>query len=195
MTANFKIVAAAVLILAAGTQGSAANAAVTVFDVSGAFHNGSLLSGTVSIDTAAGVSSPVTALNLTVTTGVNQFAGFSTSMLLSDAPFGQGYFQIEAGSFSAPYIKLFLHTGSLVGYTGGPLCSDFNIAPAYCGFASVAYAANGAYSAIASGGLTPSIVQAAVPEPAAWAMMVAGFGLLGWTVRRRQKVTASVTFA
>ena len=32
-----------------------------------------------------------------------------------------------------------------------------------------------------------------VPEPAAWAMMLAGFGLVGAAMRRRQ--TAQVTYA
>jgi hypothetical protein len=32
-----------------------------------------------------------------------------------------------------------------------------------------------------------------VPEPAAWAMMLAGFGLVGSAMRRRSKV--AVTFA
>jgi hypothetical protein len=30
-----------------------------------------------------------------------------------------------------------------------------------------------------------------VPEPAAWAMMLAGFGLVGSAMRRRQKVAVS----
>lgn len=38
-----------------------------------------------------------------------------------------------------------------------------------------------------------TIDAAAVPEPAAWAMMLAGFGLVGAAMRRREKV--AVTFA
>lgn len=38
-----------------------------------------------------------------------------------------------------------------------------------------------------------SIVVPGVPEPGTWAMMIAGFGLVGGAMRRRQKV--SVTFA
>ncbi len=38
-----------------------------------------------------------------------------------------------------------------------------------------------------------SIDKAAVPEPAAWAMMLAGFGLVGSAMRRRQKT--AITFA
>ena len=39
-----------------------------------------------------------------------------------------------------------------------------------------------------------SLLVSAVPEPAAWAMMLAGFGLLGGVVRRRTRRT-TVTFA
>ena len=38
-------------------------------------------------------------------------------------------------------------------------------------------------------------VDAAVPEPASWALMVAGFGAIGFAVRRRQKVSTSIRFA
>ena len=39
------------------------------------------------------------------------------------------------------------------------------------------------------------IVIADVPEPATWAMMIVGFGAIGFTMRRRQKVTPRITFA
>ena len=35
----------------------------------------------------------------------------------------------------------------------------------------------------------------AVPEPAAWAMMIAGFGLIGGALRRQKKLTTSISFA
>lgn len=41
--------------------------------------------------------------------------------------------------------------------------------------------------------LTYDTASAAVPEPATWAMMVAGFGLVGFAMRRRE--TARVSFA
>ncbi len=41
---------------------------------------------------------------------------------------------------------------------------------------------------------TPSVV-AAVPEPASWALMIAGFGLVGGAVRRRRKVVTRVSYA
>lgn len=38
-------------------------------------------------------------------------------------------------------------------------------------------------------------VAGAVPEPATWAMMIAGFGMVGFAMRRRQKVSTTVRFA
>ena len=38
-------------------------------------------------------------------------------------------------------------------------------------------------------------ISAAVPEPATWAMMLAGFGLIGSGMRRRNAVMARVTYA
>lgn len=35
----------------------------------------------------------------------------------------------------------------------------------------------------------------AVPEPATWAMMIGGFGMIGFAMRRRQKVTTRVSYA
>nr|WP_240047570.1 PEPxxWA-CTERM sorting domain-containing protein [Sphingomonas panacisoli] len=47
-----------------------------------------------------------------------------------------------------------------------------------------------------NGTLTISPVAAgAVPEPATWAMMLAGFGAIGFAMRRRPKVATRVRFA
>jgi hypothetical protein len=44
--------------------------------------------------------------------------------------------------------------------------------------------------------VTISLAQAtAVPEPASWAMMIGGFGIVGGTLRRRRKVATTITFA
>jgi len=40
--------------------------------------------------------------------------------------------------------------------------------------------------------LTVSSLEAAVPEPASWAMMIAGFGLVGGAMRRGQRSTVSL---
>lgn len=44
-------------------------------------------------------------------------------------------------------------------------------------------------------GGTIAFSPGAVPEPAAWALMIAGFGLIGSALRRQKKLTASVSFA
>lgn len=51
---------------------------------------------------------------------------------------------------------------------------------------------NGSYSGTLS--FVPATV-AAVPEPAAWLMMILGMGAVGFTMRRRQKVTTRVSYA
>ena len=38
-------------------------------------------------------------------------------------------------------------------------------------------------------------VTGAVPEPATWAMFIAGMGLVGWAMRRRQQQRATISFA
>jgi len=40
-----------------------------------------------------------------------------------------------------------------------------------------------------------SLITAAVPEPASWAMMLAGFGMVGFAARRRSKPSFKVTYA
>lgn len=47
----------------------------------------------------------------------------------------------------------------------------------------------------AIGVFTYSAANAAVPEPATWAMMLLGFGAMGYAVRRRGKVDARIRFA
>lgn len=42
---------------------------------------------------------------------------------------------------------------------------------------------------------TGSTLAAAVPEPATWAMMLAGFGMIGFAARRRPSVKTTVRFA
>lgn len=47
----------------------------------------------------------------------------------------------------------------------------------------------------ARGVLTANVVAAAVPETATWAMMLAGFGMIGFVTRRRSPVRTTVTHA
>lgn len=49
------------------------------------------------------------------------------------------------------------------------------------------------YSAASEGGLTVRLFNDGVPEPASWALMILGMGLVGGSLRQRRKL--SVTFA
>ena len=50
---------------------------------------------------------------------------------------------------------------------------------------------NGTGNQLGFAGVTYGSLAPAVPEPASWAMMVAGFGAIGFAMRRRQKVAVS----
>lgn len=58
---------------------------------------------------------------------------------------------------------------------------------------SVVFTDTGAFgtSRLALTALTIDSASAAVPEPASWAMLIAGFGLVGATLRRRRAITAA----
>lgn len=56
--------------------------------------------------------------------------------------------------------------------------------------------ASGALAALPGGGYGyPAALESAVPEPATWAMMLLGFGGIGYAIRRRRKVSAGIRFA
>ena len=88
-------------------------------------------------------------------------------------------------------IRLSPNAGNCPGLGG--FCPFSPIGVAFAGTAkSVSFAgvANQiVFDDITFGAVTPG----GVPEPAAWAMMLAGFGLVGSAMRRREKV--AVTFA
>jgi len=75
------------------------------------------------------------------------------------------------GGFAAPF-------------AGGPNVPDFS----FQGASGYAYATP--YDPPAVGAFRAASSAAAVPEPASWAMMIAGFGLVGAAVRRRGPVAA-----
>lgn len=51
------------------------------------------------------------------------------------------------------------------------------------------------FTGFSNGTLTVSALAAAVPEPATWAMMIVGMGVIGGAMRRRAKVTTAVRYA
>jgi hypothetical protein len=112
-----------ILILAAVLVGPGLFAAsadtMTTFNVTGTFTNGATLSGSIVIDTTTGVVSSGTVI-----------AGGITFTFVNPADF-QGSYGSEylaqlstTPGFSVPFLDLLFPTGSLIGYTGGDLCSD-----------------------------------------------------------------------
>lgn len=45
------------------------------------------------------------------------------------------------------------------------------------------------------GAITVAAVEAPIPEPATWAMMIGGFGMIGFGVRRSKRVATKVAYA
>ena len=82
-------------------------------------------------------------------------------------------------------------------FVGGPACTASNANP-YLGRA-ITGRAQGAnldeltFNQVVNGSqdLTFSATIAAVPEPASWALMIGGFGLVGGAMRRRTRVSVS----
>lgn len=77
-------------------------------------------------------------------------------------------------------------------------CPDYNAS--FCTFGSAGTLFDGVARSVSFGGVANQIVfddltfgsdapgaQAAIPEPATWAMMIAGFGMIGATARRRRR--------
>lgn len=75
----------------------------------------------------------------------------------------------------------------LVSATGPQIFGGTTAAPT---FTSGSYLLNDSSNSDTRYSLTISEVTAAVPEPATWSMMIAGFGMVGGSLRARRKVQA-----
>ena len=104
---------------------------------------------------------------------------------------GIGLTAFTATGNSGPHLFLIIPDPSLVGYIGGPLCSDPDPCPtlrhpvSLIEFQTDPLTATG----LRSGHLT--LTAAAVPEPEIYAMMGIGLGLLSWVGRRRKQLGAT----
>jgi hypothetical protein len=173
--------------------------AATVFDLNGTFFDGSAVSGTLTIDTTAGV---VDAANLS-------YLGNTYSTILTLPPLGQGPFSgvtapgqtpvpvgygVDIGTSAAalPRIDILIPgtsvVDSLVSYVGGPLCSF----DAECGpdqqlntYLSAFHSTSCAVVGLETGALTP--LPAALPL---FAPGLGAMGLIGWRRKRKAQAVA-----
>jgi hypothetical protein len=165
---------------------SVVQAGVVTFDASGTFQDGSVLSGTLVIDTAIG---SVTGGDLAVSGNAAHFTTFDlqrtwppTSPFLTEVQFGNGQPTANALTFLFPPF-------SLVDYTGGILCG---ITSTCIDQAGLHYLSNIStfdgqfffnFIDLDSGSLRP----AGVPEPSTAVLSLAGLALSALRLRRRSR--------
>jgi hypothetical protein len=82
---------------------------------------------------------------------------------------------------------------TLIGYTCEPsesfACVTFDGGPNLSSYATTETTINATFNTIRDGEVyTFAFVPVAVPEPASWAMMIGGFGLIGGTLRGRRAI-------
>ncbi|MGL4540913.1 MAG: PEPxxWA-CTERM sorting domain-containing protein [Polymorphobacter sp.] len=164
-----------------------ANAAVTVIDFDavatgnavGAFYPGFNFVDWATTSGFGETSAPNLAFNLTPGAYVDVAAGFSS-------------LSFTTGSFIATTVNVW----SGLGGTGSLLGSGTFFSPPGA-FAPGSVAFSGTAKSITLSGTNGSdfgwddvTFGAAVPEPASWALMIAGFGMVGAAMRRRKLATA-----
>jgi hypothetical protein len=157
-------------------------------------------SNTPSID----LGSVLTNTSFTVVGSATGDLNGSTTTFLTVTPFtatdGSAYsFTSTLGNFTGtlsdvlsagPVSSRVLTAYALGTFTPAGSFSSFAAGPASLTFSFTQNNANGAVS----GGFTmstPPVAAPGVPEPAAWAMLIAGFGLTGAAMRRRRIAVAA----
>lgn len=132
-------------------------------------------------------------------TYLNYAAGFTTG-------FSFNYAAINSGGSVGVYDGL-NGTGNLLGTinltTTPSTCSGYSAA--FCPFVPIGVSFAGTARSIGFGGVANQIIfddvtfgsstPGSVPEPASWALMIGGFGAVGYAMRRRQKVAMRFSHA
>ena len=173
-------------ILAAGVIVSApaqATSSVTIVDSSCSLSTGCLFTGNVAPNTIGDIQSAYNALpgaNITLNYLGSTDDSFAGNGLLNGnwslAGFDVNYIAVKAGN------QFMLYSLAQIGSSGswstaGLLNPNGNKHP-QLGLSHLAFFG------------TPKAVTGAVPEPASWAMMLGGFGLVGAALRNRRRNTA-----
>jgi hypothetical protein len=160
-----------------------------VFSTSGTFNGGSIigastLSGTVTIDTTAGL---VTAVDLS-TTGTLVTGPYNTIMQQGpNTIFTPAYFTVGLNDAAGDFMGLVIATTTLVGFTGGPLCGGSECPTTLPGFLVSAVVPAGSVDSteLVSGSLSP------ISTPESSSELLLGIGLLvlgmvGITLHRKR---------
>lgn len=149
------------------------------------------------------IAGPAQAANPTTALGLDLFSGDPITIAFAQtfSSFGVDLFQNFAGGgqgfATAPFaIGLFLGTANVGNYNLGvaPRTGSF-FGITGTTFDRVTIAQSNGYAVIDNVSFGSRAVSAAVPEPATWGMMLLGLGAMGYSMRRRAKVSTSMGVA
>jgi hypothetical protein len=161
------LVLAAVLV----GPGLMAASADTIFTFSGTFQDGSILGGTLTINTATGA---IDGVNLTI--GASSFT-FQQGPLITIG--GESFAQFTTTSFpSFPILDVFFPVSSLVGYAGGQLCISPTVGAC---LNPTQFGSNGTVAFLTQG---TSSTGSSVPEPSSLLLLTGGLVGLGLLSRK-----------
>ena len=160
---------------------------VSVFKTTGTFSNSSTLTGTLTIDITSGsvLAGDLVSSDLGALLSSPAIQGYNATYGAYDVGFN------SPGSSTLGAI-LVLNSGTLVGFTGGPLSSLMQPSPNNYVSALLDSSSTGVYS-LTSGSLTADSAVSDAPEPDTWVLLLAGIGAIGIWLRRRtgRKATLS----
>ncbi len=167
-----KILAATLMAATAFTSADA-----SVFQITAQYQSGATFVGTLWFDDIAGVATDVVGTLTGYQEGQNFYSGTGSSFI--------NWIWAGGSDFAAgPAYGTFLMSGNEPGYAA---FIPFTFLPPSAGgpvFSNASYGNSVIYNdPIVSGSIT------AVPEPASWAMMIVGFGLVGLGSRRSRATT------
>lgn len=186
-----------------GMVSAQADAATFLFSYSGAaFGNSATATGSFDI-----ADSALASVSHGFTFGYGSVSNLT--MTVSGAGAGNGIFDTKTFAtflfwspsqldFTKQLVGQSLTDGTRFGQLGqGGFAGDFNLFSgaihAPTGYGTFTLGANRGLGAKMA--LTSLMVSGAVPEPASWAMMIVGVGAIGVALRRRSKVTTTVSYA
>jgi hypothetical protein len=153
------------------------------------------ISGTGGFSGIAGTMGTLSGnLNFSNTVGTVIAQAVPNFFVFSDGKGGTYNYSIESVQTNAFVNMLNAKSGTLLAL-GTIVNASMNMLTATPASLSIQFNNTGA-SAFSSA-LTlsvPPVGMTAVPEPATWAMMISGLGLIGYAMRRRPKVTTRVSF-